>query len=501
MTDEAAGVRAHYGPFTRFCVGIAGADLELLQFCPERELQNVKFLAYLELGVAIYQAAIFSAVGHYLFAHPGVIHPEIIVASIFLAGLIMLIDSYVIMRSSWHLHGISELKRGGLDIAGGTSAQIRNALFLVLRGGFAVNIALLVAGFLLTMIFSTDIGSKSQEQYRAQNAALFSEQKARVGSQINKAGEVVAASDAAISALNAEDAKLRLAGLAPISDPPGLNETSAMVRRLETDMGNAERDLAATRSFASDELAGIKRAPGNTGVAGDGPIRAAAQERIKAAEALVTSISAQLDRARTDLKVMQSAIDARLSGDRRQIDERRAAILAARDAEQARRAGFQEKYESLVQGRDGAILQGVENDPSHVPPKTGLLAQLSYLRQLAADPEIMVVIILVELASLGIELAAVFAKVFSFVPTVYATSLAQESYMSAYHTARGMARAMASDPFNNPPTTPNDPDSANDNMETEEAHERDWPTVNGIDLSPENDNPPPRRRGRPRRKQ
>ena len=52
-----------------------------------------------------------------------------VVVSIFIATFILFIDSYMVMRSGWHLSGIQELKRGGWDISGGMTVRIKAGYF------------------------------------------------------------------------------------------------------------------------------------------------------------------------------------------------------------------------------------------------------------------------------------------------------------------------------------------------------------------------------------
>ncbi len=81
------------------------------------------------------------------------------IASLFIATFILFIDSYMIMRSGWHLSGIAELKRGGLDISGGPVARIKTGFFLTFRIMLSIGLAQLTAIFVSLLIFAADINS------------------------------------------------------------------------------------------------------------------------------------------------------------------------------------------------------------------------------------------------------------------------------------------------------------------------------------------------------
>jgi len=52
----------------------------------------------------------------------------------------MLIDSYMVMRSGWHLSGIEQLKRGGIDVSGGPWARIKATIFLAVRIALSIGL-------------------------------------------------------------------------------------------------------------------------------------------------------------------------------------------------------------------------------------------------------------------------------------------------------------------------------------------------------------------------
>jgi hypothetical protein len=134
-------------------LNISGVDEQTLQLCPQHDWDNVRAVAQIMICTWFYLTALFSIISNRLFAAPGQIRPELLAASAFLASFILLIDSYMVMRSGWHLSGIQELKRGGIDISGGAGARIKAGVFLAIRIILSIGIAQLteVAGQIRTL--------------------------------------------------------------------------------------------------------------------------------------------------------------------------------------------------------------------------------------------------------------------------------------------------------------------------------------------------------------
>jgi hypothetical protein len=147
------------GLLARLLIKIAGVDEQTLRLCPPHDWENALAVAGLMILGLLYQSTLFALVGHQLWASPGQIRPEIVVGSIFIATFIMFIDSYMIMRSGWHLSGIAELRRAGLDISGGPVARIKAGLFLAFRIVLSIGLAQLTAVFVSLLIFGADVNS------------------------------------------------------------------------------------------------------------------------------------------------------------------------------------------------------------------------------------------------------------------------------------------------------------------------------------------------------
>jgi hypothetical protein len=138
----------------KFLIRLAGADEETLRRCPPQDWDNVRAVGELMICTWLYQTGLFSVITHRLFAPPGQIRPELVLISMFGASFISLIDSYMVMRSGWHLSGIEELKRGGIDVSGGPLARIKANIFLAIRILLSIGIAQLTAIFLSIIIFA-----------------------------------------------------------------------------------------------------------------------------------------------------------------------------------------------------------------------------------------------------------------------------------------------------------------------------------------------------------
>jgi len=91
-------------------------------------------------------------------------------------------------------------------------------------------------------------------------------------------------------------------------------------------------------------------------------------------------------------------------------------------------ATMRENLTALRNGRNAAIQEAIRQSPTHVEPDLGILAQIKALRQIADDPEVLFVILLIDLTAFGLDTAAVLAKTITFVPTTYAALLARNAY-------------------------------------------------------------------------
>lgn len=168
-----------FGFITRFIIRIGAADEKILRACPLRDVHNVMTISWLLVIVWIWQSVLFTMVGHMMLARPGEWRFDVIAGALLIATVVLLVDSYVIVRSSWHLQGLSELKRGGLDLPNPISARIKNGMFVAVRLVLSTVLAMLTALFLSILLFEKDILADLDRHFQKVNAPLL----ARISAQ------------------------------------------------------------------------------------------------------------------------------------------------------------------------------------------------------------------------------------------------------------------------------------------------------------------------------
>ena len=144
MKVDAAG-RRRIGFFMRFKCRATGTDHLLLSSCPPRDFDIVTIIFWLQAGVWIWQLLLFALILHMMMARHGEVRPELIGVATLLATLIALIDSFMVIRSSWYLHGLEELKRGGLVLGDGWGPKLKNLGFFMVRLLIAAMLSQIVA--------------------------------------------------------------------------------------------------------------------------------------------------------------------------------------------------------------------------------------------------------------------------------------------------------------------------------------------------------------------
>jgi hypothetical protein len=483
----------------RISIKIVGADEETLGQCPLHDLDNIRAIAGLMICTWLYQTALFVIITHRLFAAPGEVRPELVLGSAFIASFILLIDQYMIMRSGFHLSGIEELKRGGIDVSGGPAARIKAGVFLAIRIFLSICIAQLTAVFLSILIFAGDISAKRQHDYLEANAHLVPTATTLVDAEIQRATDAVTAETARNGTLSDQVAAVRQSQIDPSANDPQIKLGEQEIAQLMAQKTKADEAVQSAETFASNELAGIKGAPDTSGHAGDGIRRKAALEEVANARKHAQEIATALSAARARFDGRRKRLSSTGETAKQTVQDKLPAFEDSLTTESSTLAGLKEQLASLTRGRDDAIRSAVENAPDHVDPDNGFIAQIRDLEQIAeGDSRIAAVIILIDVTSFGFELAAVLAKVTSFVPTTYAGLLASRTYMSIVRMVDGMMQEL-------------DPGSGKDGIAAT-IPPLDMPTndnrqPNGVmpDTSPfggPDDSPPPppkRPRGRPRK--
>ena len=338
MTDPLAPTAPVRKPgfIYRAIVSIAGVDQETLRQCPAHDWDAARAIGLLMIGVWVYQSALFAIVAHQFLAPDGRLHPALIIASMFIAAMILLLDSVLFVRAGFHADGIRELARAGLDLSGGFGVKLTAGIFLGLRILLALAFAQLSAIFFSLILYHGDVAANVQHQYQQQNGALIAAASRRVDDDIH--------------------------------------QTAAAV-------DGAQRRVDALQRQADLTLRYLR-----------GPLPWRNWERARTAQAMLPDLERNLQAATATLAALRKELAARING------------------------------------RDAAIQQAIQQSPARMDATTGILAQMRALRRLASDPEILFVIILIDLVSFGLETAAVLAKTTTFIPTTYAALLARNAY-------------------------------------------------------------------------
>jgi hypothetical protein len=479
------------GPFTKLIFKITGVDEETLRLCPPHDWDNVRAIGEIMICTWFYQCALFYIIGDRLFAEAGQIRPDVALAAMFIATFIMAIDSYMIMRSGWHLSGIEELKRGGLDVAGGTLARVKAAVFLAIRIALSIGLAQLTAIFVALLIFGADIDARLLDRYREANAPLIAAATTLVDGAIGRATAAVTAQSEHVASLTAQATTVRQNEI----ESPQVQEAQREVARLIEENAKAEQDVKTAETFATNEMAGIRGANSNSGQAGRGPRYRAAMDQLAGAQARAQKAARELNAARERLDNVRAntpANDTTRQRSHDQLIELEQTLAAEKD----QLAVLKDDLAKLTTGREAAIRRSVEEAPGHVALEKGFLQQLIVLGQIADESRrIAAVILLIDLVSFGFELAAVLAKVTSYVPTAYAVLLARDAYMRAVRVVDGMVaelKTRETDPPSSPDImSPSDPMDIGETINVTPA-----PDASTINPEPQ---PVKRKRGRPRK--
>lgn len=432
------------GFLTRFFIRLVGADEATMRLCPPHDWEVVRAVAAIMICTWIYQAGLLSIISHRLFAPPGQIRPGLVLASMFIATFILLIDSYMIYRSGWHLNGIEELKRGGIDISGGLGGRLKAWIFLAVRIFLSVCIAQLTAIFLSIIIFAADIDARIGHRYLQANAHLLPAATALVDAEIQRATDTVTAETSREATLANQVTTLHQDQIDPSANDPQISQAQQEVTQLLAQKTAADNDLRNAQKFASDELAGIKGSANNSGLQGSGPRRSAALEQVTNATNRAQQVDTDLAAAQTRLDGLRNQAATTDAAKKKRSTDQLPDFQNDLNAEATELAAAKTHLAELTRDRDAAIRAAVENAPDHVGRENGFLQQITELEQIAeSDRKIALVILLIDLTSFGFELASVLAKVTSFVPTTYAALLARDAYLSAVRIVDGMMRELS----------------------------------------------------------
>jgi hypothetical protein len=450
-----------FGWLTKLLIRVAGADEETLKRCPARDAANIRAIAWLMLATMLYMTALFSLVGHSLFAAAGQVRLEIILGALAVSAFILLIDRYVVVISGYHQEGLRELARGGLDILGGVVPRIKASVYLFVRIlVLSVGLAQLTAIFVSLLVFSKDIHGRIEKKYLEANAGTIAQVTVLIDGNIERTTTAVGAQMKRVDGLAGQIEALRQNEIDPLSGDPQVREASREVTQLVADKAKADEAVQAANKFATDEFGGIKGDPENSGRPGYGLRYLAAAEQVRTAKARAQDIDKQLDAARSRLATLRQKMPVAAETVEQRAQNRLADFQKSLAGESDKLSKLKQNLDELIAGREGAIRKAVENSPNHVSYDDGFLAQIATLEEIAReDRKIALVIVLIDIVSFGLELAAVMAKVFGCAPTTFSALLARDVYMGAVRIADETLNTLKKLDGNGP-TGPNDPESS-----------------------------------------
>jgi Domain of unknown function (DUF4407) len=418
------------GPWARFLIWLASVDEETLRCCPRHDWDNARAIGLIMVFTWLYQTALFWIMGERLFGKSGQIDVVILLPAAFIATFMLLIDAYMVNRSGFHLDGIAQLKRGGLDVSGGMTARIKAWFFLAVRISLSIALAQLTAVFVSLLIFGADINARIEAKWRAENAPLIRAAGERIDVDIKRASDAVVAQTTQVEKLADQVAAVRQNQIDPTSNDPQIKQAEDDVRRLSERLAEADDEVRAAETFASNEFGGIRGAPGNSGQAGYGLRYRAAMEQVTNAKARARAISNELATARSRLDTLRQQLPSTKETDLRRAQDQLPGFEKSLRDETAKLEGLKKELAEPTANRENKIRDAVLKAPDHARRDDGFLGQLIVLQQIAEEnSKIAAVILLIDIVSFGFELAAVLAKVASYVPTTYATLLARDSYM------------------------------------------------------------------------
>lgn len=423
MTHPEDTEEHEFGFLTRFIIMIGAGDEKVLRTCPLRDVHNVMTIGWLLIIVWVWQSVLFTMVGHMMLARPGERRPEIVAGALLIATVVMIVDSYVIVRSSWHLQGLSELKRGGLDFPSPIGARIKNGIFIAVRLLLSTVLATLTALFLSILLFEKDISGDLEQRFQKANAALL----ARITSQVDDAMAKLKGEHEDIrkrlSVMADEEKLLRATVIDPVGDNTEFKAALDRVAALNDNKTEAQRELTVAEKLAADELGGA-RVSGTSGIAGYGPLRRAADEKIASARHKLQNVERDIEEAQKQIETLRVALKEVSGSKRTAAESKLAEIGIQRKEREGRLAVVEAELHKREQDRDRVVRTAFENDPAYRAKEEGFLARLQGLERISKQFHVKFVVILFHIGLFGIELAAVLAKIATFIPTTYTTVLA-----------------------------------------------------------------------------
>jgi hypothetical protein len=439
---------------TKLLIYIGGGDPETLARCPKAERDHILLLALIPLCVFLYQAGIYGLTAHYLFAAPQTFRPDLILVGIFLAVFFLVQDAYVFNRAGSYAAGAFEL---GLRA---TRASIaKTASFTVARLVEAVGVSQLCAIFFALILFSHDIGIPIKKEWLHEDAALIAAASQPIDAEIRRQTDVVNKQAELVTQLTGQVSTLQQRQVDPYAGNMEMQQAEVELKALLDQRVAAGDAVAAAGLFASNELAGIKGSPQNSGKPGKGPRRAAALEQLKNAQDRANSLESDIGAARGRIDALRKQLDANSTTAKPEgeLPAYKQSLAEARDKLNALEAQLRE----LVNGRDAAIQAAVETAPDYVPYDDGLLHRIVVLEQIVnSDRNVFLMVLLIDLTALGLELAGVLAKLTVYIPSSYNALLVHDTTLRIDEIADNLKKRY--DDRDADPTTPPESPAPND---------------------------------------
>jgi len=426
------------GPISNLLFKLVGADEPTLRLCSDKDLDTLRMQGLLLVGQVVFEAVVLSVAAHQVLASDDDIHFALIAGAIAVAVLIGLIDSYVFLRGGVFEEGISQLRLAGLDLNERTAAKIQRAIALAIRLLFSVALALLIGCFAGLGLFKADIRAEGDRQWQQQNSTRIEEAKLQIDGEIRRATDAVESEEAHVASLQKSLTTMREGAVNPAANDVSVQAQQQELNQLLAEKSRREAELVAAQTFASNEMAGAVGNSSNTGQRGRGPVRIAAEERLKSATANLAAADHALADARARLDDLRKQT-ASTDGDRSRQAQSQLQPLEAELKEATARLGSQrETLTKLTGNREGDIRAKVEAAPDYVGRDQGLIGQLKALRQIAKDPEIATVIFLIDFVTFMLEMACVMGKIMSPIPTSFSALTARDIFMRLTRIVDGM---------------------------------------------------------------
>lgn len=408
------------GYCVRFCCRLVGVDPEILQRCPPRDQSSVTTIGSLMLLVLVWQVFAFTLTGHVMLDEATRIRPELVALAVLLATIVLLVDSYTVMRSSWFVAGLGQLKRGGLKLPGYTGGQIKNGLQYLFRFSFGGVLAELAAIGMLLVCFATEITRVQRLDAIAANAPLREQVTEAFNADSGRRVQQIDLVQNRLTEAQKDLGSYRRDVLQAPNEDPELKPATDRARRADAARVEAERRLSRSASQ-------------------DSPERRQAQQQVAARRADAVAAQARLEKVR---ERSQTAIAQRTGAVQGRLDE----TLAAEQRFQEQIDTLQREHDTRIASRETSIRAAMEQDPSYRPADRGLLARAKVLARLMDDPWVFTLAMLLHAGFFGIELGAIMCKVLASVPSTYAVILASEEYGFEVETVNRLVRRIHGEP-------------------------------------------------------